>query len=351
MRRVRTIGWRGIALAGLLLLAGHPAATEPLDRVQAALLSGSTRLAGFALMRDRPAGGGPLLARLMQAEGMLHDGRDGPVLLWRGVSVRPVLRWDDNINGGIAGDTISVGGLDLTVDAASRARGGLVVGAAASVGARYRLAPGRMMRLSAQAMAVHAPRHELWRGEAAAEACIAQALPGWRFLDACAGHSLARSDLSDANLSWAGLRGTGHFEAAGGLHALSLGLRQTWRDDYAQGLLDLSLDSALPRIGALGLHLSVGEAVAGHNAIRYRAGASLTRRVAGRRVSLGLDWQREEGSAVFGTPRRDALHTLGVEVELSPRLTLRLAGQRRSSTIAMYDENRLILDIGWHPRR
>ncbi|WP_449043679.1 hypothetical protein [Paracoccus versutus] len=340
-------GWRAWVFASLLPCLASPAWAEQPDRTQAALMSGSPRLAGFALMRDRPAGRAPLLARLLHHEGMLRDARPQPVLLSRHLTARPLLRWDDNINGGIPGESLTVGGIDLTVSPESRARGGLVLGLAASAGARYRLAPGRVLRLAGQATAVYSPRHDLSRQDLGLGACLAQHLGEWRFVDLCGGYAFGRTDLSESHLAWTGLRGTRLFEAAGALHEMSLGLRQTWRKDYRQAFADLSLGSAVSGIGAVGLQLSAGERVAGHNAIRYRAGLSLTRPVGNRPVTLGIGWQREEGSAVFGTPRRDDVRTLGIEVALTPKFTLLLAGQRRSSTVPMYDENRVMLDVRW----
>lgn len=347
-RASRKAGWRTWALAACLLpCLALPAWAQQPDRTEAALLSGSPRLAAFALMRDRPAGQAPLLARLLHQEGMLRDGRPAPALLSRHLTARPLLRWDDNINGGIPGETLTVGGIDLTVSPESRARGGLVLGLAASGNARYRLAPGRMLRLASQATAVYSPRHDLSRQDLGLGACVAQHLGEWRFVDLCGGYAFGRTDLSNSHLAWTGLRGSGLFEMAGGLHELSLGLRQTWRKDYRQAFADLSLDSALSGIGAVGLRLSAGERVDGHNAIRYRAGLSLTRPIRKRPVTFGIGWQREEGSTLFGTPRRDDIRTLGIEFGLTPKLTLLLAGQHRSSTVPMYDENRIMLDMRW----
>lgn len=85
-------GWRAWVFASLLPCLASPAWAEQPDRTQAALMSGSPRLAGFALMRDRPAGRAPLLARLLHHEGMLRDGRPQPVLLSRHLTARPLLR-------------------------------------------------------------------------------------------------------------------------------------------------------------------------------------------------------------------------------------------------------------------
>lgn len=342
---------RGGVWAALLLLIANVGVAQELSRASAALFSGQPRLAAFALMRDQPEGLAPTAATLLVDEGVQPDGRSDPARLSLSYRFWPELRWDDNVNAGIPGEYVYLGGLKFTVDSESRALAGVVAGFGASVSSRFRLVPGRVLRVSGQMSATHAPQHDISYWSAATEGCLGQHVGNWQFVDICSGHSRSQRTGSDqSRVTWAALSGTTHFESRRGFHSLVIGARQVWHsDDYRQVFASLSLNSAFEGVGALGLSLSAGEAVPGHQVVREQAGISWSRPFAGRNVTLELGWQREDGSTVFGTAREDRVRTLGVAVDLTRQWSVRVGWQNRRSSVPVYDEDRMTYNVTWRP--
>jgi hypothetical protein len=125
-----------------LALCAMPVQAQPYaHHWQAAMEAPSPRLRLFALMAERPQGAGQAVAALQKGQGFAHLAGQGPQIVASGVSLGPVLRYDNNINGGTPGDTILIGGLPFTISPDARAISGMVFGAEAGGSLRLSLSP------------------------------------------------------------------------------------------------------------------------------------------------------------------------------------------------------------------
>ena len=181
-----------------------PLQAQPFDHHwQAAMQGGSARLPLFALMVQRPQGAAETVASLQQGQGFGHIAGQGPQRLSSGLSLSPILRYDNNINGGTPGDSILIGGLPFTIPAESRALSGVIWGADVGGSLRYSLSPKTVVdaHLSAGRAQGQGARVETKSGSV----CVGQFLGGSEWLDLCLQRDIANRALSQNDQTTASL--------------------------------------------------------------------------------------------------------------------------------------------------
>lgn len=315
-----------------------PAAAEPvLPGWAAAQISGSERLALYALNRARPDGSAGTLAALAQRQGVGHRGP--PRLLSFGPSAWPVLRYDANFNGGIPGREMVIGGLPFTVAARDRAMSGIVLGAGARIGGRLAYADGSTLDFGAEVQAEALVGKGAHRQSAGVNLCAQQRLAGFSWFDLCLGQlHQDRSYDSDRRIRYLSAGPTVLLTAGGIDQQVGLRLSRNLTDDFAQTGAGLDWFGAVPNLGAVQIGMDAARLVPGENTRLRGIDMALTRPLAGRVVRVGLGASETGGSTVFGAPRRDRRLTASLAGPLTPTLATEMRLTRTNSTISVYDD-------------
>ncbi|MDB5665574.1 MAG: hypothetical protein JWS11_2117, partial [Cypionkella sp.] len=138
MQFLRYITRFRVAVLLTSLAIPHPlAAQTPATNWEAALDSNSPRLMLFALQSEKPQGADGFVAELQYQQAMKQPTGATPTMLSYRANLRPIAKYDSNINSGIPGDTIYLGGFPFTIAEDARAKAGMVFGAEASLTARF----------------------------------------------------------------------------------------------------------------------------------------------------------------------------------------------------------------------
>lgn len=324
----------------------------PVPEWRGALLSGSQRLMLFSLSKTRPPGSFAARMSLARKLGFLHQPGDGLVPGKPVVWLSPILEYDENVNNGVPGASVAIGGLPFDIDEDSRAKAGFVIGAHVGTGLSLAYGEGSTLDISLAGGLRHAPSVDVTRSSLRLSACGNQHLTGWNWLTLCTGYTV--SDARDIDTTE-----EGHFGSVGlrrifstpiGSHEGTLTVTRHNIDDYDKISLSGSLTSAITGLGALNVAANLGETVPGENTVVRGLSTSLSRPVFGRDTRLSLGLYKTRGEMFFGTRREDRTYTLSVSRKVHDRLWLGLSARKRNSTMDVYDENELTLDVsfdGW----
>lgn len=302
---------------------------------QAAMQASSERFRLFALMAQRPDGAGDAVAALQLGQGFAHLPNQGPQRVASGISLGPVLRYDNNINGGTPGETILIAGFPFTISAESRAKQGLVLGVSAGGNLRLSLSPTTI--LDANLSASKAKGQGSLVQSAAASVCLGQFLGGTNWLDLCIQRDKSERALSQNDQTTASIGLTQQFATDFALFEAQAKLRQAMTGDYDKLFLDLGLATARAQWGLLETRAEFGQYILGEHTRLFGASLLLSRPILGVNTTLFASYSREGGANFFGAPRRDEVVSLGLSRPINDVLGLNLSLQDRASTLANYD--------------
>jgi hypothetical protein len=316
-------------------------------RLPAALDSGSARLALYVLAQEQVPGSAPYIDRLLRDMGFAHPAGAGPQRLSRGVTVAPILEWDDNVNGGTPGGAFSIGGLEFTVDEASRAKAGVMLGASLGLGASYSVGRGNVLRFSVNGAVRHAPRHDATKTNLGASVCGSFDMGDWTWWDACLSATSARTELSSQSEQSVSLSRTKLFSSGFGAHESRVGIRYVLGEDYVKPAVTLGLITAA-EFGAVSLSAEVSREVEGRNTTLFGANAALTRPFLGASTTVQAGYRRTGGSAFFGEARTDDIYSLGLSRDIGRGVSATLSVSRTASTVDLFDQTSVYVgfDIG-----
>lgn len=327
-----------------LALCAMPVQAQPYaHHWQAAMEAPSPRLRLFALMAERPQGAGQAVAALQKGQGFAHLAGQGPQIVASGVSLGPVLRYDNNINGGTPGDTILIGGLPFTISPDARAISGMVFGAEAGGSLRLSLSP--RTTLDAKLAASFAEGQGAQVKTQSAALCLGQFLGRADWLDLCVQRQISDRALSNSDQTTASIALTQQFATKFALSEAQIKLRQTITEDYDKLSLDLGLTTARATWGVLDTRAEFGQYIAGEHTRLFGATLSLSRPILGADTTLFASYGREGGADFFGAPRWDHVVGFGVTRPITNVLGLTLSLQDRRSTLANYEGVTLGIDF------
>ena len=329
-----------IAAAPLMLIAQTPATNW-----QAALDSGAPRLMLFALQVEKPQGADDFVARLQYGQAMQQAKAAPPVLLSYRADLRPIVAYDSNINSGVPGDTIYLGGFPFTIAPEDRAKAGMVYGAEASLTARFALAPGRTLDLTAYGAQAHSFDYGLDVLNAGVSACGAQYWGRTTWTEMCLGDTFTQRDNAPERERFASIGVSKVFASRFGFHEARATVQKAKRTEYQKASLSLHLITAKAGLGALTLRIDIGEHVAGYNTRLFGASAALTRPIAGVSTTLFAGYGTEAGGTLLGQPRRDEIFSVGLSRKLTSHAEATLRLSQRRSSIPAYDGFSVDFDV------
>lgn len=338
--------WRAAICGGIIATTPLSlAAQTPATNWQAALDSGAPRLMLFALQVEKPAGADAFVARLQYGQAMQQAKAAPPVMLSYRADLRPIVAYDGNINAGLPGDTIYLGGYPFTIAAEDRAKAGMVFGAEASLTARFAIAPGNTLDLTAYGAQSHSFDYGLDILNAGVSACGAQYWGHTTWTELCLGDSFSQRDNAPERERFASIGISKVFASRLGFHEARASLQTSRRAQYDKASLNLHLITARAGLGALNLRLDFGERVNRYNTRLFGATVALTRPIAGVHITVFAGYAREGGGALLATPREDDIFSLGFNRKIAKHAEVTLRLSQHQSTIPAYDSLAVDLDL------
>lgn len=331
---IATILTKPIILAFCLAICAMPLPAQAYDsHWQAAMQAPSARLRLFALMAQHPDGAA--VAALQRGQGFAHIQGQDPQVLSSGLGLVPVLRYDNNINGGTPGDMIVIGGLPFAIPIETRALSGVIWRAEAR--GRLRLSLSPTTTLDANLSASHAQGRGARVKTNAAALCLGQFLGAADWLDVCLQRESVDRALSRNQNTSVSIALTQQFATDFALSEAQVKLRQSISKDYKKLSLDLGLTNARAHLGVLETRAEFGQFIAGQHTRLFGASLSLSRPILGADTTLFATYGHEGGAEFFGTPRWDRVIGLGLSRPITDLLGVNLSLQDRQSTLANYD--------------
>lgn len=345
-------------LLSLLVVAACTCGATAQDRAaqmpewRGAILSGSPRLMLFSLSKTRPAGSLATRKQIADRLGFFHPS-DGSIKTGQPrVAVAPILEYDQNVNGGIPGESFDIGPYLFTVNDGSRAKAAFVLGMRLAAGVSMAYDEGSTLDFSAAGTLRHAPAVDVTRTALRLSACANQHLSDWNWLVLCTGYKYddARDidSTEEGKFGSVGLRKI--FSSPIGSHEATATITKDTLSDYDKLSFSGSVASAITGLGALSIAVTLGEKVDGENTLTRGFSTALARPLFGQSGRLSLGIFDTDGQNFFGQAREDRSYALSIGREFGERIWIGAGVRKRSSTVDIYDETEFSLDFsltGW----
>lgn len=318
------------------------------DVLEGALMSGSERLLAWSLLDPRL----PAVAKTASAKILTKSGYGmAPGVTKSDFRIRPFLRYDGNLNGGMPGDSLSIGPFTFKIPEDYQAVSGALVGVSAEAIHVQALGNGLSMDLHGGISLGVSPETGLQKHQAMAEGCLRQMVSADFFVHGCLMAGWQKWDLGES-VQVSARAGATHLFALGKTrNQITAELRQDYfpsidgseKSDQMIGSVELL--SALPDGSAVSLEVEVGEKMTERSALRHKISAGYTRKIAGQPTSISLSWQENEGGMFLGEPRRDEIISASIKRPVGESMLMTVGVSRTDSTADILDN--LSVDVGF----
>ena len=312
---------------------------------QGSFFSVSPRLVFYTLIQRAVPGTGGAVAALAQGFGFLHQTGRGLQRAWNVTSIQPVLTYSPNINGGLAGETFTIGELVFKIDPEYRAVSGPVVGGELSRSIGWSVGSGQTVSVAASASIVYSPDHDISRTKANGQACFRSYLQEWRFLDLCGGASYEKTDLSEADSTYISANFARLFSARNGTGLANASINREFQQNYQKTSLSTGIERYFDGRGVVTARVTLGEEIKGENTLLYGGYLSYGQLVLGVGTNIGLSYEREGGDVFFGKDRTDNVITLDLTGQINPNLSATFSVENRQSNIDLFEGVTFSLDL------
>lgn len=265
------------------------------------------------------------------------------------LKVSPVLRWDDNVNGGMASDDLVIGGYRFLVDERFRARGGVVVGGAVSAGAAYALGERTGIEFGLQASAAFAPALSMTKTAVRGEACVRHVTADYgTLLSGCADVSARDQELGSSRKAGVEVSASRTFVGRAAVHEAEVTLRREkeFENGAVRDQVGLRYGAATPGGVAFSAEIGFGTASKDVMTTRRRAGVSAAAIIAGRPTRLGVSVQEGRGGLFLGEERREVTISAFASRQVTDRLTIGVHATRTRARHDFFDDSGFGVDFG-----
>lgn len=310
-----------------------------------AIASGSQRLALLALLNEQPAGSEAVTTDLAAAQGFVPD--DGMSLSW---TFAPGLVWDENLNGGIAADSLRLYGLEFVINEESRAKSGLTPTLTFGVAARKTLAPGAVVQIFSVATAAHSFEHRIGKTDLTLGICAANSLDADWFTDICLRQTRRIRELGNSTERVYSLGFEKLFGAGNALHSVTIRPQIEELDGQTRPMFGMDWIGIYPDFGVLSVSLLGGEQPVGYAGVTRFASIGLKRDILGALTGLSLSAETSAGQRYLGLPRIDDAYTIRVTRPVGTWGEAQIGYRKSVSSIVGFSESALLLGLdfkGW----
>lgn len=288
---------------------------------------------------SRAAAAGLLISRLVaRGHSSALGFGEGPGWTHVGRTAEPVLRYDENVNGGSPEGPLVLDGLAFEIPEDQVRQPDLVLGGRVTVAARRILGKDTWIDLQGGAMLAYAATEHVALKDVSLDACLRRGTGPRSSLRACASGAYRGRKLQDdraAILSVEHIR-TGVIASRPVL--VSFGIRRRFLEDYSENGLLAGAEAIVAPDLVIGLAGAINAPVAGENVERRSLTVFAAGQVGRMKGRVYLRHGESSGSNVLGIDRRDETQMIGLTTVLPRGLLLDVSYRRRRGTIAYFDE-------------
>lgn len=267
-------------------------------------------------------------------------------------SIRPVLRYEGNINGGNPAKPLVIGNLTFDGDEALYKTSGTVVGLGASLNCRAIYSEGRYLKYSLDTSYALSPSSDDRIATTSASVCSFNHIAKSWYIDACANQSRARKTISDGSSSNLKLIASYIFTSVTKEHSqVKFGVNRLFADSYTQNQLVLGIDSLHPSGFFTGVEATFGEAVPEHLVTRMSVAGRVGLQVAGKPLTLNASFSHATGGLLFGVDRDAKSASVSASYPVWRNFNVTMGYTKTDSTIDYFDLASPTLGIQFVPIR
>lgn len=338
-----------LALAATALFLGLPqsALAETADLVRGALKSGKSQIALAVLSENRRFSDAVELEReIAQAMGYMAGGDDSLKADWF-----PVLRFSDNINGGAATDTLTLGALTFQLDG-EMAKSGLLVGAGGSLRQTLNLRDRVAFTWALQGELAYAPEHDLAVATVGAKGCLRARVSTHSFAEGCMSLLGDHRDLGHSVAAVADLGYTHVFTGESFALAANIGVGSItrWsngnREDN-QSFVTLGADLVTGAWGAVGASFTAYEEMEDQHRPQQRIALSANFPIFEKQVQVSLHETRYVGGLFLGEARRSTKTGISASFQATESLRVTVGYTKTDARFDVYDDDSVTLNLNW----
>lgn len=303
---------------------------------------GNSRIYLKALLRERPIGAGRVVGTVAQSLALGQENTYFDPKLSFGI--RPSIGFENNINGGLPFDMISVGPFIFTIDAASRSKRDIMVGARANVDFSFSISQGLTFVAGSQVGFRRAINYDLSVLDHSHSACLRYTSEYFFYTDACLSKSYIERKLSEEERKLKILSIGKVFDSSIGVHDFSFSVGRQEYLGRSQDRFRISTKTIVKDFGALDLGITFLEKKDRMLAQTFGLDLSYGTIILGKPTQVSASYLKEAGGNVFGLPRSDDRFILRASRNVSQSAYFFVSYERRLSTIPEFSEN--ILNAG-----
>ena len=252
----------------------------------------------------------------------------------------PDFDYSDNINGGNPDKPLIIGELEFEGDPELIKQEG-VIGTVNFQGSnRATFGSGRYLQTNISAAYSYSPKRKNGFSNANLSSCYKHKLTTTNFLDLCASASHQNKEITeDTNKSLSLSMSKLRFDNNIGFSEGQIGIINLISDDYTQNQLTFSLHTIHKQNLYSALRLRFGNPVELITALNFGIDFNISRIMNGRKFSLNLSHELNDGGILFGENRSDITNKISLASNLNANTQIKLAYTSTNSSIDYFDQN------------
>ena len=266
------------------------------------------------------------------------------------IYVKPILKLDDNANGGVPAGSLEIGTLILHPEMHRISKSAVLAGAEMIIFNRTILGYGSFIDSLGKitsSKSMNASNFDVNRYSI--DVCSKNHIGNWWFLDVCTVASEEHKKISFYHSKTVSGKILKLFETSDNSHHLVSGeLSKHKFAKYAQNQFSFSFNSLYQKKISSQFNVSFGQNIKNQLALKTGIVAGVTLPIDyARGLSVGLYYQKFSGGFLLGFPRQDFHYGLEVTLPISKEVSISVANRVVDSSINYFDKNSQTLSINF----
>lgn len=276
-----------------------------------------------------------IVAHKLTQEGYLN----GLQALKKSVNLYPDISYSNNINGGNPDKPLILGDLEFEGEPDLITKAGVVLGINLNGSARKTYGEGRYINAFATGALFISPSHNLSYTNARLGMCSKNKIIRNFYFDACAVEATQKKDITkskDKSVT-ASISKLSSIDRLGFIEG-KIGVSHLITNDYSQNQVFLSLDTIHHKNLYSSLAIKFGEALPEQLAMKRGINLTLSSIFSGRKYSLGLAHEENNGGMLLGVSRSDKTYKASITTNISAATQISAGLTKVESSIDYFNQ-------------
>ena len=255
------------------------------------------------------------------------------------LSWRPILEYENNINGGNPHKDLVVGNYIFEGDETRVRKSGLLAGVGINFSGSYIYGPGRYISLNANKELKHNFEHELSIHNYSLSACSMNHVYNWWSLDLCFNKYKIKKKFATTSSKNLIISGSKIITLPYVSYTkLGVGIEHYIDQNIQQNRIFGELSAMLSKGRFAAFKLTTGQSVLNELTLAYEVEASVSSTFYGEPITLRLRQSRYEGGKFFGLDWSETSNSIGIEYPLTRHLVATVGLYKKTSSIGYFEE-------------